>query len=43
MEGVYKTFKGEFEGTFYRHTTMTKEETQQLVDDHLLFRGKDKM
>ncbi|XP_057303025.1 arginine kinase-like isoform X2 [Hydractinia symbiolongicarpus] len=30
-------------GTFYRHTTMTPEETQQLVDDHFLFRGKDKM
>ena len=30
-------------GTFYRHTTMTPSETQQLVDDHLLFRGKDKM
>jgi protein-arginine kinase len=30
-------------GTFYRHTTMTPEETKQLVDDHFLFRGRDKM
>jgi protein-arginine kinase len=27
MEGVYSTFEGDFEGTFYRHTTMTAEET----------------
>lgn len=35
--------KKDLGGTFYRHTTMTPEETQQLVDDHFLFRGKDKM
>ena len=30
-------------GTFYKHTTMTAEETKALVDDHFLFRGKDNM
>ncbi len=30
-------------GTFYLHTSMTAAETQKLVDDHFLFRGKDSM
>lgn len=43
MEEVVKTLPEDLQGTFYRHTTMTPEETQKLVDDHFLFRGKDKM
>ena len=43
MEQVYKTLDGEFAGTFYRHTTMSDEQRQGLIDDHFLFRGKDKM
>jgi hypothetical protein len=43
MEKVFATLKGQFAGTFYRHTSMTPEETKQLVDDHFLFRGKDRM
>lgn len=43
MDTVFKTLPDDLKGTFYRHTTMTPEETQKLVDDHFLFRGKDKM
>lgn len=42
MERVFATLGGDLAGTFLRHTAMTPEQTQQLVDDHLLFRGKDK-
>eukprot|EP00463_Aulacantha_scolymantha_P003778 TRINITY_DN468_c0_g1_i3.p1 TRINITY_DN468_c0_g1~~TRINITY_DN468_c0_g1_i3.p1 ORF type:complete len:600 (+),score=163.74 TRINITY_DN468_c0_g1_i3:225-1802(+) len=43
VEKAFKGFDGDLAGSFYRHTTMTPEETQKLVDDHFLFRGKDKM
>ncbi len=43
MEKVFDTLSGDLKGHFFRHTTMTPEQTQQLVDDHFLFRGKDKM
>jgi hypothetical protein len=40
---AYATLPEEFAGNLYRHTTMTDAERQQLIDDHFLFRGKDKM
>ena len=43
MEKVFATLEGDLAGDLYRHTTMTPEQTQQLIDDHFLFRGKDKM
>ena len=43
MAKVFKELEGDLAGEFYLHTTMTPEQTQQLVDDHFLFRGKDKM
>jgi protein-arginine kinase len=47
MEQVFgnleKTEFKDLAGKFYRHTSMTPEETQALIDDHFLFRGKDKM
>ena len=43
MEQVFATLEGDLAGDFFRHTTMTPEQTQQLIDDHFLFRGKDKM
>lgn len=43
MDKVCATLEGDLAGHYFRHTTMTKEQTQQLVDDHFLFRGKDKM
>ncbi|XP_031575374.1 arginine kinase-like [Actinia tenebrosa] len=43
MEKVFAGLEGDLAGTFYRHTTMTPEQQQQLIDDHFLFRGKDKM
>lgn len=43
MEKVCNALTGDLAGTFYRHTSMTPEQTQQLIDDHFLFRGKDKM
>ena len=43
MQKVFNTLEGDLAGTFYLHTAMTSEQTQQLVDDHFLFRGKDKM
>ncbi|KAK3705667.1 hypothetical protein QZH41_000941 [Actinostola sp. cb2023] len=43
MEKVFSGLEGDLAGTFYRHTTMTPEQQQQFIDDHFLFRGKDKM
>ena len=43
MKKVFDTLEGDLAGQFYLHTTMTPEQTKQLVDDHFLFRGKDKM
>ncbi|MEL7231629.1 MAG: phosphagen kinase [Pseudomonadota bacterium] len=45
MEQVYATIPdgSDLKGTLYRHTTMTDEERQQLIDDHFLFRGGDRM
>ena len=33
-----KTFEGELAGTFYSLDNMTKENQQQLIDDHFLFK-----
>lgn len=43
MEKVYSELSGDLAGDLFRHTTMTDEERQKLVDDHYLFRGGDKM
>jgi protein-arginine kinase len=43
MDRVCSQLTGDLKGTFYRHTSMTPQETQKLIDDHFLFRGKDKM
>jgi len=43
MDKVYAGFNDDFKGDFYRHTSMTPEETKKLVDDHFLFRGADRM
>jgi len=44
MDKVYKTLEGtELAGNFYRHSTMSDEQRQELIDGHQLFRGKDKM
>ncbi|XP_001641899.2 arginine kinase isoform X2 [Nematostella vectensis] len=43
MAKVYDSLGDDLAGNLYRHTTMTDEERQKLVDDHFLFRGKDKM
>jgi protein-arginine kinase len=43
MEKVFATLEGDLAGNFFRHTSMTAAEEKQLVDDHFLFRGKDKM
>jgi protein-arginine kinase len=40
---VFDTLEGDLAGELFRHTTMTEAQTQQLIDDHFLFRGKDKM
>jgi len=43
MEMVYDQFPADFKGTLYKHEVMSDEARQKLVDDHFLFRGKDKM
>ena len=43
MEKVFATLEGDLAGDFFRHSSMTPEQIQQLIDDHFLFRGKDKM
>ncbi|MEM7596329.1 MAG: phosphagen kinase [Pseudomonadota bacterium] len=45
MEKVYATIPGDsdLKGTFYRHTAMSDTERQKLIDDHILFRGGDRM
>uniref|UniRef100_A0A7S3Y537 Phosphagen kinase C-terminal domain-containing protein n=1 Tax=Heterosigma akashiwo TaxID=2829 RepID=A0A7S3Y537_HETAK len=43
MEQVYATLEGDLGGQMFRHTTMTDEQRQGLIDSHHLFRGKDKM
>ena len=40
MEQVYKTITGDLAGQMFRHTTMSDEQRQGLIDDHFLFRGK---
>jgi creatine kinase len=36
-----ETFPPELAGTVYAHADMTPEEEQQLIDDHILFKGRD--
>jgi len=43
MEKVFATLEGDLAGKFYRHTSMSNSQTQDLVDKHFLFRGADKM
>ena len=43
IEELGQTLEGDLKGKLFRHTTMTPEQTQKLIDDHLLFKGKDKM
>jgi protein-arginine kinase len=43
MEKVYGAIEGDLAGDFFRHTTMSDEQRQGLIDDHFLFRGKDRM
>ncbi len=45
MEKVYASIDRthDLAGDMFRHTTMSDEQRQGLIDDHFLFRGKDKM
>jgi creatine kinase len=45
MEKVYAAIdpESDLSGDMFRHTTMSDEQRQGLIDDHFLFRGKDKM
>ncbi len=43
IEEVVQTLESDLKGELFRHTTMTPEQTRKLIDDHVLFRGKDKM
>ena len=45
MEKVYAAIdpQNDLAGEMFRHTTMSDEQRQGLIDDHFLFRGKDKM
>ncbi len=45
MEKVYDSIpdSSPLKGTMFRHTTMSDEQRQGLIDDHFLFRGKDAM
>ena len=45
MEKVYASIpaNNKLSGTMFRHTTMSDEQRQGLIDDHFLFRGKDEM
>ena len=45
MEKVYAAIDAgsDLKGEMFRHTTMSDEQRQGLIDDHFLFRGKDKM
>ncbi|MEO0356769.1 MAG: phosphagen kinase [Pseudomonadota bacterium] len=45
MKQVYATLPddSDLKGTFYQHTEMSDAERQKLIDDHILFRGGDRM
>eukprot|EP01048_Picozoa_sp_COSAG05_P007095 COSAG05_NODE_489_length_9314_cov_115.648655_6_plen_559_part_01 len=45
MEKVYAAIdpSNDLSGDMFRHTTMSDEQRQGLIDDHFLFRGKDAM
>ena len=45
MGKVYDGIEGhpELQGEFFLHTDMSDDQRQRLIDEHLLFRGKDKM
>ena len=45
MEKVYAAIDpvNDLSGEMFRHTTMSDEQRQGLIDDHFLFRGKDAM
>ncbi|XP_065191461.1 arginine kinase-like [Sycon ciliatum] len=43
MGKVFGTLDGDLAGQFFRHSNMTPEQEKQLVDDHFLFKGRDKM
>ncbi|ESO82080.1 hypothetical protein LOTGIDRAFT_179932 [Lottia gigantea] len=43
MERLFQNLQGGLTGKFYRHTEMSIDEQQYLVDKHYLFRGGDRM
>jgi len=43
MKKAFDTLKGDLAGDFFLHAKMTPEEEKQLIDDHFLFKGRDKM
>ncbi len=43
IEEVVPLLKGDLKGELFRHSTMPPEQTQELIDDHFLFKGNDKM
>lgn len=42
VEDAVQTLEGDLKGELIRHTAMSHEQTQALINDHLLFKGKDK-
>ena len=43
MEKAIKFLPDDLKGTLYRHSEMSKEIIQELIERHFLFRGGDKM
>jgi protein-arginine kinase len=43
MLKVFEKLEGELKGHYYSLVKITEEERQQLVREHLLFKGNDKM
>jgi len=42
IKKVFDTLEGEYKGKYYSLETMTKEETDKLIEDHFLFNNSDK-
>ena len=42
VSGVLKTLTGELEGTYYPLKGMSKEDQEQLINDHFLFKEGDR-
>lgn len=43
MEKVVKLLPEDLQGELLRHSDMSPEKTQELIDQHFLFRGGDRM